>query len=67
MRRYERAPTIPTSNYLVGDWDKMLGDTTSVIAILNRLRNHAQVLTCGPRSWRTKLNPTPVTPSGTPR
>lgn len=57
MRRYERASTILTSNRPVDDWGKLLGDTAAVTALLDRLLHHAHVLTCGPRSWRTKLHP----------
>ena len=56
MRRYERASTILTSNRPVDDWGKLLGDTAAVTAMLDRLLHHAYVLTCGPRSWRTKLH-----------
>jgi DNA replication protein DnaC len=56
MRRYERASTILTSNRPVDDWGKLLGDTAAVTALLDRLLHHAHVLTCGPRSWRTKLH-----------
>jgi DNA replication protein DnaC len=55
MRRYERTSTILTSNRPVDDWGKLLGDTAAVTALLDRLLHHAHVLTCGPRSWRTKL------------
>ncbi|MCC6165003.1 MAG: ATP-binding protein [Acidobacteria bacterium] len=55
MRRYERASTLLTSNRPVDDWGKLLGDTAAVTALLDRLLHHAHVLTCGPRSWRTKL------------
>jgi DNA replication protein DnaC len=54
MRRYERASTLITSNRPVEDWGKMLGDVAAVTAMLDRLLHHAHVLTCGPRSWRTK-------------
>lgn len=54
MRRYERASTIVTSNRPVEDWGKLLGDTASVSALLDRLLHHAHVLKCGPRSWRTR-------------
>ena len=57
MRRYERASTLLTSNRPVDDWGKLLGDTAAVTALLDRLLHHAHVLTCGPRSWRTKLHP----------
>jgi DNA replication protein DnaC len=55
MRRYERASTILTSNRPVEDWGKLLGDTATVAAMLDRLLHHAHLLKCGPRSWRTKL------------
>ena len=54
MRRYERASTLITSNRPVEDWGKLLGDTATVAAMLDRLLHHAHVLKCGPRSWRTK-------------
>jgi DNA replication protein DnaC len=57
MRRYERASTILTSNRPVDDWGKLLGDTAAVTALLDRLLHHAHVLKCGPRSWRTKVQP----------
>jgi DNA replication protein DnaC len=56
MRRHERASTILTSNRLVEDWGKLLGDTTAVAGMLDRLLEHGHVLKCGPRSWRTRLN-----------
>jgi DNA replication protein DnaC len=55
MRRYERASTLITSNRPVEDWGKLLGDAAAVTALLDRLLHHAHVLTCGPRSWRTRL------------
>jgi DNA replication protein DnaC len=55
MRRYERTSTLMTSNRPVEDWGKLLGDTAAVAAFLDRLLHHAHVLTCGPRSWRTRL------------
>ncbi len=55
MRRYERCSTILTSNRPVEDWGKLLGDTATVAAMLDRLLHHAHILKCGPRSWRTKL------------
>ena len=55
MRRYEKASTLITSNRPVEDWGKLLGDTAAVAAFLDRLLHHAHVLTCGPRSWRTRL------------
>ena len=54
MRRYERASTLLTSNRPVEDWGRLLGDVAAVSAMLDRLLHHGHVLTCGPRSWRTK-------------
>jgi DNA replication protein DnaC len=55
MRRYERTSTLLTSNRPVEDWGKLLSDTAAVTAMLDRLLHHAHVLTCGPKSWRTRL------------
>jgi DNA replication protein DnaC len=60
MRRYERAATLLTSNRPVEDWGKLLGDSAAVTALLDRLLHHAHVLTCGPRSWRTRLHSEPA-------
>ena len=57
MRRHERASTLLTSNRPVEDWGKLLGDTAAITALLDRLLHHAHVLTCGPRSWRTRHHP----------
>jgi DNA replication protein DnaC len=57
MRRYERTSTIVTSNRPIEDWGKLLGDTAAVTAMLDRLLHHGHVLKCGPRSWRTKTDP----------
>jgi DNA replication protein DnaC len=59
MRCYERASTLITSNRPVEDWGKLLGDAAAVTALLDRLLHHAHVLTCGPRSWRTRLQGDP--------
>ena len=56
MRRYERASTLLTSNRPVEDWGKLLGDTAAITAMLDRLLHHAHVLSCGPKSWRTRLH-----------
>jgi len=60
MRRYERASTLIASNRPVEDWGKLLGDTAAVTALLDRLLHHAHVLTCGPKSWRTRLRTEPT-------
>jgi DNA replication protein DnaC len=56
MRRYERASTLSTSNRPVEDWGKLLGDSAAVTAMLDRLLHHGNLLKCGPRSRRTKIN-----------
>src|ERR687892_1479114 len=56
MRRYERTSTLLTSNRPVDDWGKLFGDTAAVTAMLDRLLHHAHLLTCGPKSWRTRLH-----------
>ena len=58
MHRYEQASNILTSNRPVDDWGKLLGDTATVSAMLDRLLHHAHMLKCGPKSWRTKLSTT---------
>jgi len=54
MRRYERASTLLTSNRVVEDWGKLLGDVPAVSSMLDRLLHHGHLLKCGPKSWRTK-------------
>jgi len=56
MRRYERASTLSTSNRPVEDWGKLLGDSAAVTAMLDPLLHHGNLLKCGPRSRRTKIN-----------
>ncbi len=54
MRRYERTSTLITSNRPVEDWDRLLGDTAAVSAMLDRMLHHGHLLKCGPKSWRTR-------------
>jgi DNA replication protein DnaC len=65
--RYQRASAILTSNRSVEDWGTLLGDTTAVTALLDRLLHHAHVIICFPRSWRNKLYLRLDTPGATPR
>ena len=60
MRRYERASTLVTSNRPIDDWGRLLGDTAAVTAMLDRLLHHGNILKCGPRSWRTRLQTEPT-------
>jgi DNA replication protein DnaC len=50
IRRYERASTLVTSNRPVEDWEKLLGDSAAVTAMLDRLLCHGHILNCGSRS-----------------
>jgi hypothetical protein len=51
-----RAALIPPS--ILGTRSQaLLGDNAAVTALLDRLLHHAHVLKCGPRSWRTKVQP----------
>lgn len=54
--RYERTSTIITSNRPVNDWGKLLGDVAAASVILDRVLHHAHVVTCGPKSWRTRAH-----------
>jgi hypothetical protein len=54
MRRHERGRIMVTSNSAVEDWSKLLRDSGSVTAMLDRLLPHGHILKCFPRSWRTK-------------
>jgi DNA replication protein DnaC len=48
-----QSSTLLTSIRPVDDWGKLLGDNTTVTALLDRLLHHAHILKCGPRSWRS--------------
>ena len=65
MRRYERASTLLTSNRPVDDWGRLLGDTTAVTAMLDRILHHGHLLRCGPKSWRTRRQTSLHNPSQT--
>ncbi len=52
MRRYELRSTLMTSNRPLEDWGKLIGDTPSATAILDRFLHHAEVLKFTGRSYR---------------
>jgi DNA replication protein DnaC len=54
MRRYETRSTIMTSNRPLEDWGKLVGDTPSATAILDRFLHHAEVVTITGRSYRLR-------------
>lgn len=54
MSRYERASTIVTSNRVIEDWPKLLGDVVVVGPLLDRLMHHGHLLKFEGKSWRLK-------------
>jgi DNA replication protein DnaC len=54
MSRYEKASTIITSNRLVEDWPKLLGDVVVVAPLLDRVMHHGHLLKFEGKSWRLK-------------
>jgi DNA replication protein DnaC len=54
MSRYEKASTIITSNRVVDDWGKLLGDAVVVTPLLDRLMHRGHLLKFEGKSWRLK-------------
>jgi DNA replication protein DnaC len=54
MSRYEQASTIITSNRVVEDWPKLLGDVVVVAPLLDRVMHHGHLLKFEGKSWRLK-------------
>ena len=54
MRRYENRSTMMTSNRLIEDWGKLIGDVPSATAILDRFLHHAEIIAVAGRSYRLK-------------
>lgn len=54
MSRYEKAATIVTSNRIIDDWAKLLGDVVVVAPLLDRLMHHGHLLRFDGKSWRLK-------------
>jgi DNA replication protein DnaC len=54
MSRYEKASTIITSNRVVEDWPKLLGDVVVVAPLLDRVMHHGHLLKFEGKSWRLK-------------
>jgi DNA replication protein DnaC len=52
--RYERRPTIITSNKSVSEWASVVQDASLAAAIVDRLMHHGQVFYLKGPSWRTK-------------
>jgi hypothetical protein len=54
MRRYETRSTMMTSNRPLEDWGKLVGDSPSATAILDRFLHHAKIQTIAARSHRLR-------------
>jgi DNA replication protein DnaC len=55
--RYERRPTIITSNKSLTEWGMLVQDMSLAAAIVDRLLHHGQVFYLKGPSWRTKDRP----------
>ena len=54
MSRYEKKSTLITSNRIISDWGKMLGDATLSSAVLDRLMHHCNLVKFEGRSYRLR-------------
>lgn len=54
MSRYEKASTIITSNRVIEDWAKLLGDVVVVTPLLDRVMHHGHLLKFEGKSWRLR-------------
>lgn len=52
--RYERRPTIITSNKSLTEWSNIVQDVSLASALIDRLLHHGQVFYLKGPSWRTK-------------
>ena len=52
--RYERRPTLLTSNLTFAEWGSLLGDDVLATALLDRLLHHAEVVAINGRSYRMR-------------
>jgi DNA replication protein DnaC len=50
--RYERRPTIITSNKSLSEWARVVQDVSLAAAVVDRLINHGQVFYLKGPSWR---------------
>ena len=63
--RYQRRPTIITSNLTFSEWGGLLGDDVLATALLDRLLHHAEVITINGRSYRMRQRLPGDTPAAT--
>ena len=52
--RYERRPTVITSNKSLAEWAGIVQDVSLAAAIVDRLMHHGQVFYLKGPSWRTR-------------
>ena len=52
--RYERRPTIITSNKSLSEWAGIVQDVSLAAALVDRLMHHGQVFYLKGPSWRTR-------------
>jgi DNA replication protein DnaC len=64
--RYERRPTIMTSNLTFAEWGGLLGDDVLATALLDRLLHHAEVIAINGRSYRMRQRLPGDLPAATP-
>lgn len=57
--RYERRPTVVTSNKSLSEWAGIVQDVSLAAAIVDRLMHHGQVFYLKGPSWRTRGRPEP--------
>jgi DNA replication protein DnaC len=61
--RYERVPTIVTSNLTFAEWGGLVGDDVLASALLDRLLHHAEVIAINGRSYRMRQRASGDTPA----
>jgi DNA replication protein DnaC len=54
MSRYEKSSVVITSNRMVDDWGKLLGDAVVVAPLLDRIMHHGRLLKFEGKSYRLK-------------
>lgn len=53
-RRYEKRPTVLTTNLAFSDWPTVFPNATCAIALIDRLTHHAEIITLDGESYRKR-------------